>query len=40
MQECCVCKAKEEKEQMKKINIKGEKKYVCSGCATAVKGLS
>lgn len=39
MQECCVCKAKEEENQMEKAIIKGKAKYVCKGCATAIKGL-
>ena len=40
MEKCWVCGAKEEKEKMKKINIKGKTKYVCEGCATAIKGLA
>lgn len=40
MEECCVCGAKEEKEHMKKMDIKGNTKYVCEGCVTAIKGFA
>jgi hypothetical protein len=40
MEECCVCGAEEEKEQMKKVDIKGKIKYVCEGCVTAIKGFA
>lgn len=40
MQECCVCGAKEEEKEMKKIAVKGKPKYVCEGCVTAIKGFA
>lgn len=37
---CCVCGEKHDDEKLHHVEIKGETKKVCPGCATAIKGLA
>ena len=36
---CCVCESKLEKENIKKVDIKGKTKNICDECATTIMGL-
>ena len=37
---CCVCGEKYETDKIHQINIKGETKNICYGCADIVHGLA
>ncbi len=36
---CCICGEEHELDDIKHIEIKGNAKKICTGCATAVKGI-
>ena len=36
---CCVCGEKHDSTELKKVEIKGEKKKICDECAETIHGL-
>ena len=36
---CCVCGEEHGLDDIHHIDVKGQKKKICKGCATAIKGL-
>ena len=36
---CCICGEEHEKEDINEIEIKGQTKQICNGCADTVHGL-
>ncbi len=37
---CCVCGEEHKDENIHHIDVKGETKDICKGCATSIKGLA
>jgi hypothetical protein len=37
---CCVCGEEHGMDDIHEIEIKGENKKICKGCATAIKGFA
>ena len=36
---CCICGEEHEDEDVHHLEVKGETKDICKGCATSIKGL-